>query len=88
MHLVRKSKREYYGNLNENNVTDNKTFWKTGESFLSSKTTNHSKQQFLVKNDEVINDDTKVAETLSSFFKEAVLNLKTQNTKFDLIKLN
>ena len=26
--LVRKSKREYYGNLNEKNVTDNKTFWK------------------------------------------------------------
>ena len=26
--LVRKSKREFYGNLNEKNVTDNKTFWK------------------------------------------------------------
>ena len=43
--------------------------------FLSSKTTNHS-QVTLVEYDKVINDDTKVAETLNSFFTEAALNLK------------
>ena len=73
--FVRKSKREYYGNHHEKNVTDNKTFWITLKSFLSSKTTNHSKIT-LLENDKVINDDTKVAETLNSFFTEAVLNLK------------
>ena len=31
--LVRKSKKLYYSNLDENNVTDNKTFWKTIKSF-------------------------------------------------------
>ena len=67
MHLVRKLKREYYGNLNEKNVTDNKTFWKTVKLFLSSKTTNHSKIT-LVENDKVINNDTKVAETLNFFY--------------------
>ena len=73
VHFVRKSKREYYGNLNEKNVTDNKTFCKSVKSCLSSKTTDHSKK--LVENDEVI-DDTKVTKTLNSFFTEAVLNLK------------
>ena len=68
VHLVRKSRREYYGNLNEKNVIDNKIFWKTVKPFLSSKTTNDSKIT-LVENDKVINDDTKVAETLNSFFK-------------------
>ena len=68
VHLVRKSRREYYGNLNEKNVIDNKIFWKTVKPFLSSKTTNDSKIT-LVEYDKVINDDTKVAETLNSFFK-------------------
>ena len=67
VHLVRKSKRECYGDLNEKNVTDNKTFWKTVKPFLSSKKTNHSKIT-LVENDEVINDDAIVSETLNFFF--------------------
>ena len=48
--------------------------------FLLSKTTSQSKIT-LVENDEVINDDTRAAETLNSFFTEAVLNLEFQNTK-------
>lgn len=36
--LVRKSKKEYYGNLNQKNVADKKTFWKTMKLFLSSNT--------------------------------------------------
>ena len=32
--LVRKSKREYYGDFNEENATDNKTFWKTVKLFF------------------------------------------------------
>ena len=27
--LLRKSKSDYFGNLNEKNINDNKTFWKT-----------------------------------------------------------
>ena len=37
--LLRKSKREYYSNLDVKNITDNKTFWKTVKSFLSDKIT-------------------------------------------------
>ena len=80
VHLVRKSKREYYGNLNEKNVTDNKTFWKTVKPFLSNKITKHSKIT-LAENNKVINDDTKIVETLNSFFTEAVLNLKIPKYK-------
>ena len=35
--LLQKNKREYFDNLNENNVNDNKTFWKMVNSFLSKK---------------------------------------------------
>lgn len=44
------------------------------KSFLLSKSTNQSKI-ILVENDEIINDETKVTETLNSFFTETVLNL-------------
>ena len=35
--LLKKTKKEYFGNLNEKNVCDNKTFWKRGKPFLSDK---------------------------------------------------
>ena len=35
--LLRKSKKDYFENLNENNITDNKRFWKTVKPFLSKK---------------------------------------------------
>ena len=32
--LLRKSKKDYFANLNEKNITDNKRFWKTVKLFL------------------------------------------------------
>ena len=32
--LLRKSKSNYFGNLNDKNINDNKTFWKTVKPFL------------------------------------------------------
>ena len=42
----------------------------------------------MVENDVVINDETKVAETLISFFTEAVLNLKTPKYKTSSIVMD
>ena len=42
VHIITKSNIEYYGNLNQENATANKTFRKTVKPFLSSKTTNQS----------------------------------------------
>ena len=35
--LLRKTKKEYYSNLDEKNVTDNRKFWKTVKPFLQTK---------------------------------------------------
>ena len=35
--LLPKSKKDYFKNLNEKNITDNKRFWKTVKPFLSKK---------------------------------------------------
>ena len=35
--LLRKSKKDYFENLNEKNITDKKHFWKTVKPFLPKK---------------------------------------------------
>ena len=37
--LLQKSKKDYFTNLNKENIADNKLFWKTVEPFLSKKKT-------------------------------------------------
>ena len=41
--LLRKTKTQYYSNLDEKNVTDKKAFWKTVKPFLSGKITSKVK---------------------------------------------
>ena len=51
--LLKKTKKNYYNSLNEEDHSDNKTFWKTVKPFLSDKKV--SKEQILlVENDEII----------------------------------
>ena len=73
--LLRKVKREYFANLNEKNITDNRKFWQTIKPFLSEK--NKSREKItLVKNEEIISDDVEVANTLNNYFSNVVKNLK------------
>ena len=73
--LLRKVKREYFANLNEKNITDNRKFWQTVKPFLSVK--NKSREKItLVKNEEIISDNVEVANTLNNYFLNVVENLK------------
>ena len=78
--LLNKTKKDYYRNLNEKDVSDNKTVWKTVKPFLSDKIV--SKEQILlVESDETISEETEIAETLNSFFSNIVKNLKIPEYK-------
>ena len=72
--LLRKEKKKFYNNLDISIMFDNKKFWKyirplfSGKSKLKSKIT-------LIKGDEIISDEQKVAETLNTYFIDAVQNL-------------
>ena len=72
--LLRKTKRSYYENLNERNVTDTKNFWKTVKPYLSNKNISNSKIT-LVENDTILTEDKKVAKELNDFFSTIVMNL-------------
>ena len=65
--LVTKSKKLYYSNLDEKNVTDNKTFRKTIKPFLSDKIVSREKIT-LIEEDEIVGSDGNTAQILSTFF--------------------
>ena len=66
------------------NVTDNKTFCKTVKPFLSGKTGNSAKIT-LVENNEIVNNEDKIAEIFNTYFTNIVSKLKIplyQDTDF------
>ena len=72
--LLRKTKKQYYQNLNEKSVVDNKLFWKTIKPFLSEKMSGMDKIH-LIENNERIKNDLKTAEVLNNFFSNIVQKL-------------
>ena len=77
--LLKMTKKDYYNSFNEKDVNDNRIFWKTVKPFLSNKKV--SKEQILLaENDEIISEDSKIAESLNSFFSNIVKIVKFLNT--------
>ena len=70
--LVRKAKKGYYNNLDQENVTDNKTFWKSINLFFPEKGSTHN-EITLVEQDLIL-DKNDVAEVLNNFFINIVSN--------------
>ena len=72
--LLRKTKTQYYSNLDKENVTDNKAFIKTVKPFLSDKITSKEKIA-LIKENESISNDENTAQVLNTFFSNIVGSL-------------
>ena len=79
--LYKKERKKYYERLDLNNVTDYKKFWKTVKPFLSDKVTTFP-QITWVENDEIISDESKVANSFSNFFEDAVHSLSIKANEF------
>ena len=70
LRFTSKKDKNYYKSLNEKDASDNKTFWKSSETFP------FGQDSFKRANDETISEDSKIAESLNSFFSNIVKNLK------------
>ena len=85
---LRKTKKNYYSNLSEKKITDNKTFWETVKPFLSDKTPSNKKIT-LIEKDKIIKTDTKTANVLNTFFSTIINNLNIpEYPMFDAISNN
>ena len=74
MSLTRKSKRDYYSNVDDRNVTDNKLFWKTVKPSFSDKGPMRQKIT-LTENDEIIGNIKEISEIFNNFFSSIVAEL-------------
>ena len=79
--LYKKERKKFYKNLDLNNFTDNKKFWKTVKPLFSNKGPNNPKIT-IVKNDNIITEDKDVAETLNTFFQNAVESLQIEENEY------
>ena len=80
VNLLRRVKKEYYNNLNPNNITDNKKFWNSMKPFFSDKNNSISKIT-LIENNTIISEDDKVADTLNEFFSNVVEKMHIKGFK-------
>ena len=75
-----KSKKGYFENLNEKNITDNKHFWKTVKPFLTKKI--HLRERINLTEEEsnfLLTNCEEIAKELNNFFANAVKNLSIPN---------
>ena len=84
---MRKTKKDYDGNLNEKDVIDNKRYWKTVKPILSVKVKSFEKIT-LVHKDKIIADDDENAKILNSLFSNVVKHLKILEKKILIFQQN
>ena len=72
--ILRKSKREFYGNINEKKLCDNKKFWGVVKPELSNKVVSNEKI-ILVEKDNIVENDKKTVTVLNDFFSNIITNL-------------
>ena len=80
--LLRKTKREYYSNLDEKNICDNKTFWKIVKPMLC-KIIKSNEKKILIEDHKVIKTERRTAKGLKAFFSNIVQNLNIQQYNVD-----
>ena len=81
--LLRKSKTNYYANLDEKKVSDNKLIWTVIKPSLSGKSCD-KEQINLVEKGEILKTDLEKVEVLNNFFGNIVKNLEiNQYSNFD-----
>ena len=73
--LLIKEKKEYFANLNEKDITNNRKFWYTVKPFLSDKIKSRE-NIILINNERIMSDEVEIASTLNDFFSNIIKNLK------------
>ena len=76
--LPRKSKRNYYSNLNVKDITDNKKIWKTIKPLFSNKTKS-AVSITLKDNNKIVDSQNEVAKSLTITFQKLYLRSNFQN---------
>ena len=82
---MRQSKKQYYGSLNVNHLTDNKNFWRVVKPNFSNKILG-TNRVILKDGGKIISDTEKVADTFNKFFVNIGKALKIDKEKQFLVE--
>ena len=74
MKLLRKTKKEFYNNLDVKYITENKLFWKTVKPSFTDQNLKDEKVT-LVENNKVVSEESKLVEIFSKYFENIVQTL-------------
>ena len=72
--MLRKEKKEFYGNLNTSILNENRTFWKFAIPFLADKAEKYSGIT-LIEDENIISEDYHVAKIFNNY----LINIPIQN---------
>ena len=75
--LLRKTKKSYFRNLKPSDINDNKTFWRKVKPLFSDKAVS-TNNITLIEDNEIIDDDYRIAEIFKEHFENAVNNLNIE----------
>ena len=77
VNFLRKTKKEYFENINVKDINDNKKFWETIKPFFSNKGLNTNKLM-LIEDNNLISEESVLANTMNRYFTNITqqLNLK------------
>ena len=75
--LIKKTKRNFYNNLNVNKIADNKSFWKIVKPSFTEKTLKYEKI-VLTENDATFSEENTIAEIFRPYFDGIVDGLNTK----------
>ena len=73
--LTRKTKKEYFHNLDINAINDNRTFWKTVKPYFTSKGIKGTNKIILVEQEQIISDNAKITEIMNNYFVDITREL-------------
>ena len=83
MNLLRKTKRDYFKQLNNKVISDNKKFWQTISPLFSEKT--FRKETIILKDsNRTITNNHELAETFNTFFSNITKNLKLDSNLVEI----
>ena len=75
--LLRRTKKEYYGNLDTKKVVDNRTFRRTVKPFLSNKSIENEKYILVEKEEILTSDSHPLAKEVNDPTLRAIMKSKT-----------
>ena len=84
--LYKKERKKYYENLDINQITDNKKFWKSIKP-LFNENSNGAEKITIIDNNKVITSDDGLCQVFNDFFKDAVNNLNIHENEFIVNKV-